>query len=157
CRVYRPTDGRTRQVAIAQLVPTFRSMLHRRIVKKIITLWTVFPIYADLARGRMVGFHCRVLADRKRKVAATMVGIAANLALLASGHWIAAAILAALGIALVLIRIRRNLRRSRQLSDLSAKSWPEATIPRAAETLRAMGVTDDRIRVLLAQDGGTDV
>jgi len=132
-------------------------MLLRRIVKDLITLWTVLPIYADLARARMGSFQRRVLADRKRKVAATIVGIVANAALLASGHWIAAAILAASGIAAVLIRIGRNLRRSRQLSVLSAKSWPEATIPPAAETLRAMGVSDDRIRVLLTQGGVTDL
>jgi hypothetical protein len=131
-------------------------MSTRRIVKNFITLWTVLPIYADLVRARMGRFPRSLLAGRKRKVTASAAGIAAAVVLLASGHWIAATILIALGIALVLIRVGRSLRRSRQVSDLSAKSWPEATIPPAAETLRAMGLAEDRIRVLLAQGGGAD-
>src|SRR5207248_11133896 len=108
------------------------------------------PIYSDLARARLCGRARRLLAGRERKTIASIVGIVAAVVLLTSGSWITAAVLVGLGIPVIVIRIGQSLRRSGQLRDLSAKSWPEETIPSAMETLRAMGVADDRIRTLLA-------
>src|SRR2546423_8219250 len=99
-------------------------MLTRRIVKKLVTLWIVFPIHADLVRARVGGLAGRLLAGRKRRLLASLGGISAAALLLTSGHWLTAAILAALGIPLILIPIRRSGRRPCHLRDLPAQSQP---------------------------------
>src|SRR3954469_57053 len=101
-------------------------MFTRRAVKKAVTLWTVSPIYADLAKARLTASARRLLGRPGGKAIACAAGVGAAIAAAATGRRIAAAALAGLTIPLAVGRVAERMRRSRQLRELSLKSWPQA-------------------------------